>query len=103
MYVKIPGRIAHIIDPEAKNTFPTTYCGMAVLVHGKHLKEIYKGNICPECERMDKDRNIDQFIREHWGTPEAEQFYHKRIWLRDDDLEGIRKIYDEMKEQDLID
>ena len=54
MFVKIPRKPAHIINPDAGQTFPETYCRLAVFAHGQYFKEDYKGKVCPECERLKK-------------------------------------------------
>lgn len=54
MYIKIPRKIAHIINPEPakKESFPQTYCGLSVFAHGQYFKESHSGKVCPECEQI---------------------------------------------------
>jgi len=50
LYVKIPGKTAHII----KGQYPedhTTCCGLMAIVHDKYLRKAYKGKVCEQCQR----------------------------------------------------
>ena len=55
MYIKIPRKIAHIVNPNPNTKIfngPQTYCGMVIIAHGQYFKESYKGHVCPECEKL---------------------------------------------------
>lgn len=48
----------------------------------------------PTLESM--DTKISNFISENWGTDAGERIYRSRCNIRDDDFDGIQKIYNEV-------
>ena len=48
-------------------------------------------------EEMKQEINL--FIEAYWGTSIGERVYHRMCNTRDDDFDGIKEIYDYVKEQ----
>ena len=59
----------------------------------KEYKEM--GNL--SLEEMKQEINL--FIEEYWGTSIGESVYHRRCNTFDNDYDGIKEIYDYVKEQ----
>ena len=45
-----------------------------------------------------KEAVLNKFMNEYWGTPTCEKIYRRRIYLRDDDEQGIAALYEEFKD-----
>ena len=47
----------------------------------------------------DMKQEINLFIEEYWGTSIGERVYHRMCNTWDTDYDGIKEIYDYIKEQ----
>ena len=59
----------------------------------------YGGTIMKNLSLEEMKQEINLFIEEYWGTSIGERVYHRMCNTRDDDFDGIKEIYDYVKEQ----